>query len=188
MDSDLAGKILIAAVAIVASALGAGLSHFFSGRRETRLERWKARDRYLEDVEAFNSAVAVFRTFLSTHTARELQHMPSAVEIPGEPFIPDAYRAVMDPVHQMGTLAHAALVALDASQETRTLIPKMIGLIGQIQAEHGTDDGTSRETNIAIMDGIADIRKAVLHVKDEYLGGSPPSFKVSLKRFFRRGG
>ena len=169
MDSDLAGKILIAAVAIVASALGAGLTHFFSTRRETRLKRWRARDRYLEDVETFNNTVAAFRTFLMTHTARELQNMPAASEVAGQPFIPDAYRAVLEPVHQMSTLAHAALMALDASEETRALIPEMTTLIGQMQAEHRTDDGISRETDIAIMDGIADIRRAVLHVKDVFI-------------------
>ena len=170
MDNDLAGRILIAllaaAGALLAGAGGAFLNNVLSSRQaaqaETRAEKRKARDLYLEEAEAFNRAVARFLTFLRTHTLEELRELPASGGIAA------AHRAVLEPVHEMAILANTGLSALGTPDSVRKLFPKVTDLLAQMQQELVAEERISHETTTAVMDGIADIRKAVIEVKDSY--------------------
>ena len=69
----------------------------------------------------------------------------------------------------MGTLADTAIAALDAPANVRAQILRMTDLVNNMNREHRSPVGISRETGQAIIDGIADMRKSVLAVQDRYL-------------------
>ena len=69
----------------------------------------------------------------------------------------------------MGSLAYAAFAALDAPDEAREQILQLSALIAKMNAEHGSSGKISIETGDAIIDGMAELERTVLAVKNSYL-------------------
>ena len=170
MDTEFWVKVLIAAVAIVGTLLGAAMTNIFNARRdetarkhqellEAATRRRQARARCLEDVEAFVRASSDLLTFVQMHDTDAERGV-----LTQKPRPPD-FTTLLEAVGEHGNLAVIALGAL-GEQDTGRLMVEIGGLIEQSMEQAGRGE-MEAELSAAFILNLTNIREAVLRISSE---------------------